>query len=51
VKVAWPLRANPVGVAIAALCFIAIAVLRLPLLPTMLVLASLSILAAKRWPR
>lgn len=51
VKVAWPLRSNPAGMVIAALCFVAIAVLRLPLLPTMLVLASLSILAAWRWPR
>jgi chromate transporter len=51
VKVAWPLRSNPAGIVIAALCFIAIAVLRLPLLPTMLVLATLSILAAKRWAR
>jgi len=51
VKVAWPLRGNPAGIAIAALCFAAIAVLRLPLLPTMLVLASLSILVAWRWPR
>jgi chromate transporter len=51
VKVAWPLRTHPIGIAIAALCFLAIAVLRLPLLPTMLVLASLSILAAWRWPR
>jgi chromate transporter len=51
VKVAWPLRRHPVGVLIATLCFIAIAVLRLPLLPTMLVLASVSMLAAWKWPR
>jgi chromate transporter len=51
VKVAWPLRTHPIGIAISALCFVAIAVLRLPLLPTMLVLASLSVLAAWRWPR
>jgi chromate transporter len=51
VKVAWPLRGNPAGIVIAVLCFVAIAVLRLPLLPTMLVLATLSILAAKRWAR
>jgi chromate transporter len=51
VKVAWPLRTHPIGIAIAALCFLAIAVLRLPLLPTMLVLASLSILSAWRWPQ
>jgi chromate transporter len=51
IKVAWPLRGHPVGVIIATLCFIAIAVLRLPLLPTMLVLASVSMLAAWRRPR
>ncbi len=51
VKVAWPLRSHPIGIAIATLCFIAIAVLRLPLLPTMLVLASVSMLAAWKWPR
>jgi chromate transporter len=51
VKVAWPLRSNPAGIVIAALFFVAIAVLRLPLLPTMLVLAALTILVAKRWPR
>lgn len=51
IKIALPLRAKPVGIVIATLCFIAIAVLRLPLLPTMIVLASLSILAAWRWAR
>jgi chromate transporter len=51
VKVAWPLRTHPVGLAIATLCFIAIAILRLPLLPTMVVLAAISILAAWRWAR
>jgi chromate transporter len=49
IKIALPLRRNVVGIAIATLCFIAIAMLRLPLLPTMIVLASLSILAAWRW--
>jgi chromate transporter len=51
IKIALPLRAKPIGIVIASLCFIAIAVLRLPLLPTMIVLASLSILAAWRWAR
>jgi chromate transporter len=51
VKLAWPLRTHPVGIVIAALCFIAIAVLRLPLLPTMVVLAAISIFAARRWAR
>ena len=43
-KIAVPLFRRPEGLAIAALCFVAIAVLRLPLLPTMLTLAPLSIL-------
>ena len=43
-KMAVPLFRRPEGLAVAALCFIAIAVLRLPLLPTMLTLAPLSIL-------
>jgi chromate transporter len=51
VKVAWPLRTHPAGLVIAATCFVAIAVLRLPLLPTMVVLAAISILAASRWAR
>jgi chromate transporter len=48
-KIAAPLRNKPVGIAIATLCFIAIAVLRLPLLPTMLVLAPISALATWRF--
>lgn len=48
IKVAWPLRGNPVGIIIAALCIVAIAVLRLPLLPTMVVLAAVSIAAVWR---
>jgi chromate transporter len=44
-KMAAPLRAKPVAIVFAAACFVAVAVLRLPLLPTMLVLAPLSILA------
>ena len=43
-KIAVPLFRRPEGLAVAALCFVAIAVLRLPLLPTMLTLAPLSIL-------
>jgi len=50
-KIALPLRGNPAGMAVAALCFAAIAVLRLPLLPTMAVLAPLSILVAWRFAR
>lgn len=48
VKVAKPLRHAPVAAGVAALAFIAIAVLRLPLLPTMLVLTPLSIALAWR---
>lgn len=44
VKMALPLRHSPVGIAIAGCCFVAIAILRVPLLPTMLVLTPLSIL-------
>ena len=43
-KIAAPLRTRLVSLAIVGLCFVAIAVLRLPLLLTMLVLAPLSIL-------
>ncbi|MDB5653541.1 MAG: chromate transporter [Tardiphaga sp.] len=51
IKIALPLRAKPVGIIIAALCFVAIAILRLPLLPTMIVLASLSMLATWKWQK
>jgi chromate transporter len=49
IKIAAPLRDRPVGIAIASSCFVAIAVLRLPLLPTMLVLAPVSALATWRF--
>jgi chromate transporter len=42
-KILLPLRRDPLAAGIAALGFIAIAVMRLPLLPTMLVLTPLSI--------
>ena len=42
-KIARPLRGKWAGIAVAAACFVAIALLRLPLLPTMLVLTPLSI--------
>ncbi|HEJ7160468.1 chromate transporter [Serratia marcescens] len=45
-----PLRGKWPALAIVALALIAIAWLRLPLLPTMLVLAPLSILLMWRWP-
>ena len=47
VKIAAPLRGEWLAVLVAVVAFIAIAVLRLPLLPTMLTLAPLSILL--RW--
>jgi chromate transporter len=50
IKIAAPLRWHWVGIGIALLAFAAIAVLRLPLLPTMIVLAPLSVLICKRWP-
>jgi chromate transporter len=46
-KMLAPLRRKPVALVIVALCVLAIAVLRLPLLPSMAVLAPLSILAVK----
>lgn len=46
-KIAWPLRGQWRPMLVAAAAFTALAVLRLPLLPTLLVLAPLSILTAK----
>ena len=46
VKIAWPLRTRLRPVLVALTAFAALAVLRLPLLPTLLVLAPLSILVA-----
>ena len=42
-RIAWPVRTQPLGIAVAAVAFAAIALARLPLVPTMLVLAPLSI--------
>lgn len=50
-RIAWPIRASWPPVAIAGTTFIAIAVLRLPLLPTMLVLAPCSILLLRQTGR
>ena len=47
-KILLPLRHDPMAAGIAALGFVAIAILRLPLLPTMLVLTPLSIFLASR---
>lgn len=43
VRIAMPIRSDVVAIAVAALGFIAVAVLRLPLVPAMLALAALSI--------
>jgi chromate transporter len=48
VKILMPLRHDPRAATIAALGFVAIALLRFPLLPTMLVLTPLSIFVASR---
>jgi chromate transporter len=47
-KIAWPIRGRPLDVALAAAAFLAIAVIRLPLLPTMLVLVPVGILMHRR---
>ncbi|SAL77406.1 chromate transporter [Caballeronia peredens] len=46
VKIMWPLRRKPEAAAVALLMFAAIAFLRTPLLPTMLVFTPLSVLIA-----
>jgi len=51
IKVAWPLRHKLSMAAVAAAAFIAIALLRLPLLPVMLVLTPVSIFVASRVSR
>lgn len=50
IKIAWPMRGHAAGIAIAIVGFGAVALLRLPLLPTMLVLAPVSILLCRRYP-
>lgn len=47
-RMAWPLRRDAGAIVIALLCFAAIALLRLPLLPTMLVMTVFGI-ALARW--
>jgi chromate transporter len=49
IKIAAPLRTKPAPAVMAAICLVAIAVFRFPLLPTMLVLTPLSILVAWRF--
>jgi chromate transporter len=48
IKIAWPLRRDVSGLLIVALCVLAIAILRLPLLPILLTLAPLSIFLKAR---
>ena len=48
-RIAWPLRERPLGLALAVAAFTAIAVLRLPLLPTMAALAPAGVLLHWRW--
>ncbi len=43
-RIAAPLLGRPLGIAVAVIAFVAVAVLRLPLLPTLLLLVPLSIL-------
>ncbi|WP_293856009.1 chromate transporter [uncultured Alsobacter sp.] len=50
-KIALPLKGKPVAIAVAGVCFGAIAILRLPLLPTLLVIAPVSIALAWRMRR
>ncbi|MCS6764439.1 MAG: chromate transporter [Candidatus Protistobacter heckmanni] len=49
IKVALPLRGKPLAAAVALVCFAAIAVLRLPLLTTMLILTPVSVLLLARF--
>lgn len=52
-RIAWPLRTSRMGSAVAAVTFVAVALLRFPLLPTMLVLApaSIAVMAGDKWWR
>jgi len=47
-KIAWPLRTEPLGAALATVAFIAVALVRLPLLPTMLTLVPVGIVLQRR---
>ena len=50
IRIAAPLRGHVAGIAAACITFAAVAVLRLPLLPTMLAMAPMSILLCRRFP-
>jgi chromate transporter len=45
-RIAWPIRREPAVIAVAVLCFVAIAVLRWPLLPTMALMSALGMAVA-----
>ncbi len=47
VKIAAPLQRHPIGIVLALVAFLGVAILRLPLLPTMVVLAPISILLCR----
>ena len=47
-KLLWPLRREPVAAGLATLCFLAVAVLRVPLLPALLVLVPFCVLVRRR---
>lgn len=49
-RIAWPLRTSWVGAGLMAAAFVAIALARAPLLPTMLVLVPTAILIRRRFP-
>jgi chromate transporter len=50
VKMAMQLRRRRMAIVIACVCFVAIAILRTPLLPTMLLLTPISVWLIKRFP-
>jgi chromate transporter len=50
VRIAVPQRGHAMGIAMAAITFAGVAVLRTPLLPTMLIMAPLSVLLCRRFP-
>jgi chromate transporter len=49
VKIAWPLRRNPVLAVLATVCFIAIAFVRVPLVWVMLVMTPISVVLTARF--
>ncbi len=51
VKILWPLRKKPKVLAVALVMFVAIAFLRTPLLPSMLILTPISVFIARKVQR